>query len=106
MIYNKLLSNKLEANLGYSLYSCIYGSISIEADDLKKINNFAEIYQKPQKSKRKYHLDCRVVFFVSIRPDDLSIRPKVLIVQKECVKVKMEKGNDVVMRNTEMFILL
>ena len=83
----------------YSLYSCIYGSISIEADDLKKINNFAEIYQKPQKSKRKYHLDCRVVFFV-------SIRPKVLIVQKECVKVKMEKGNDVVMRNTEMFILL
>ena len=90
----------------YSLYSCIYGSISIEADDLKKINNFAEIYQKPQKSKRKYHLDCRVVFFVSIRPDDLSIRPKVLIVQKECVKVKMEKGNDVVMRNTEMFILL
>ncbi len=90
----------------YSLYSCIYGSISIEADDLKKINNFAEIYQKPQKSKRKYHLDCRVVFFVSIRPDDLSIRPKVLIVHKECVKVKMEKGNDVVMRNTEMFILL
>ena len=90
----------------YSLYSCIYGSISIEADDLKKINNFAEIYQKPQKSKRKYHLDCRVVFFVSIRPDDLSIRPKVLIIQKECVKVKMEKGNDVVMRNTEMFILL
>ena len=90
----------------YSLYSCIYSSISIEADDLKKINNFAEIYQKPQKSKRKYHLDCRVVFFVSIRPDDLSIRPKVLIVQKECVKVKMEKGNDVVMRNTEMFILL
>ena len=43
---------------------------------------------------------------MSIRPDDLSIRPKVLIVQKECVKVKMEKGNDVVMRNTEMFILL
>ena len=43
---------------------------------------------------------------MSIRPADLSIRPKVLIIKKECVKVKMEKGNDVVMRNTEMFILL
>lgn len=56
MIYNKLLSNKLEANLGYSLYSCIYGSISIEADDLKKINNFAEIYQKSKKSKKSIML--------------------------------------------------
>ena len=37
---------------------------------------------------------------MSIRPADLSIRPKVLIIKKECVKVKMEKGNDVVMRNT------
>ena len=31
---------------------------------------------------------------MSIRPANLSIRPKVLIIKKECVKVKMEKGNE------------
>ena len=39
-----------------------------------------------------------------IRPSILLIRPKVLIVKKECVKVNMEKENDVVMRNTGLYI--
>ena len=35
-----------------------------------------------------------MVFFKSIRPTILSIRPKVLIAKKECVKVKTEKENE------------